>query len=63
MVNQYLKKGPGSVRQNVNTLMAPAVSQARKKAIITLARKHNLSIEDAQFYQAQRIAQSQARKK
>lgn len=58
-----LKKGVGTVRTNVATLMQPAQSPARKKAIITLAKKHNISRSDAQFRQSVAIAQSQARKK
>jgi hypothetical protein len=58
-----LATGPGSIRSNVNELMADVQSPARHKAIETIARNNNISYEDAQFRQAQRIAQSQARKK
>lgn len=58
-----LAKGPGTVRQNVSVLMQPARSMARKKAILTIAKTRNVSRADAQFIQARRIAQSQARKK
>lgn len=56
-------KGPGNVRKNVAELMNPAQSPARKKAIITIARKNNISRKDAQFKQALAIAQSAGRKK
>lgn len=43
--------------------MSPAKSQPRKKAILTLAKKHNISAADAQFRQSVAIARTQARKK
>ena len=59
-----LKKGTKSIRFNMNELVnKPVISQARKKAIATIAKKHNISLEEAQYRQAQRIAQFQARKK
>lgn len=58
-----LQKGPGTIRANVAQLMAPAKSQSRKRAILTLAKKHNISAGDAQFRQAIRISQQYARKK
>ena len=58
-----LDKGLNSIRKNVAELMQPVLSQARKKAILTIARKNNISLEEAQYKQALRIAQSQARKK
>lgn len=58
-----LQKGLGTVRSNVSVLMQPPVSQARKKAISTIAKKNNISRQDAQFRQATRIAQTQARLK
>lgn len=61
--NEPLLTGPNSVRSNVNTLMQPVLSPARKKAIMTLAKKHNISLQDAQYHQAIRISQAQARKK
>lgn len=58
-----LSKGPGTVRKNVAELMQPPQSAARKKAIITLSKKHNISRKDAQFRQALAISTAQARKK
>lgn len=58
-----LVKGPGSIRKNVIELMKGVESASRHKAILTIAKKYNISYEDAQFRQAQRIAQSQARKR
>lgn len=60
---QQLKKGLGTVRSNVAILMQPIRSQSRKKAISTIAKNNNISRQDAQFRQATRIAQSQARMK
>jgi hypothetical protein len=57
-----LVKGVGNIRQNVTTLMGPVKSASRKKAIMTLAKKHNISRSDAQFRQSVRIAQSVGRK-
>ena len=59
----FLSTGVGTVRSNVAQLMKPPRSQSRKKAILTLARKSNITRADAQFRQAIRIAQSQARKR
>lgn len=58
-----LKKGLGTIRDNVTTLMQPVQSKSRKKAIVTLAKKHGISRSDAQFHQAVRIAQAQAQKR
>lgn len=58
-----LAKGAGSIRKNVKELMSGVESPARHKAILTIAKKNNISYEDAQYKQAIRIAQSQARKK
>ena len=58
-----LQKGIGTVRANVTTLMTGRVGPTRKKAIITISRKNNISRGDARFHQAVRIAQSQSRKK
>ena len=58
-----LLKGQGTIRRNVKELMQPALSQSRKRAIATLAKKHNISRQDAQFRQSIAIAKSQARKK
>jgi len=59
-----LKKGMGTVRSNVQTLMAnPVRSKARKKAILTIAKRRNIPRADAAFVNAQAIAKSLARKK
>lgn len=58
-----LKKGPGTIRANVAELMQPPQTAARKKAINTIARRNNISFEEAQYRQAVRISQSQARKR
>lgn len=58
-----LSKGKGSIRKNVTELMKPPQSAARKKAINTLAQKHNISLQEAQFRQARAIAIAQSRKK
>lgn len=58
-----LIKGPGSIRKNVVELMKPPQSAARKKAIMTIAKKNNISRPEAQFKQAKAIAISQSRKK
>lgn len=57
-----LQTGPNSIRNNVSTLMKPVISPARKKAIQTIAKKHGMSFADAQFHQAKRIAQVNAKK-
>lgn len=57
-----LAKGIGNIRKNVTTLMQPVKSAARKKAIVTLSKKHNISRPDAQFKQALAIARAQSRK-
>lgn len=58
-----LKKGPTSIRSNVKTLMEGVESDSRHRAILTIAKNKNMTYEDAMFHQAQRIAQSQSRKK
>jgi len=58
-----LVKGPGTIRQNVSELMKAPESSARKKAILTISRKHNIPYAEAQFRQAQAIAKKQARLK
>jgi hypothetical protein len=50
------------IRNNVNELMSNVESPIRHKAIITLARKHNISYEEAQFRQALAISKSINRK-
>jgi hypothetical protein len=57
-----LNTGQGTIRSNVTALMQPPVSRSRKRAIITLARKKNISKQQAQFQQAKAIAISQSRK-
>lgn len=52
-----------TIRQNVTELMKPAQAPARKKAIITIAKKNNIPRKDAQFRQSIKIAQSIAKKK
>lgn len=55
-----LKKGTENMRTNYNELMANVDSPARRKAIMTIAKKHNISFEEAQHRQALRIIQSKA---
>lgn len=57
-----LQTGPNTIRKNVATLVQSVRSPARKKAIITISKKHNISRDDAKFKQAISIAKSQARK-
>lgn len=57
-----LKPGVNFIRDNVKILMGPPVSRPRKKAIITIAKKENISRPDAQFRQARHIAEYYARK-
>lgn len=58
-----LKRGPNSIRYNVTELVTkPVLSQARKKALVTIARKNGISIEQAKLKQALAISKSQARK-
>ena len=58
-----LSIGPGSIRKNVKELMSTVQSPSRKKAINTIAKKNNISKQEAQFKQARAIAISQSRKK
>lgn len=51
------------MRKNVTELMQAPQSQSRRKAIVTIAKKNNISLKDAQFKQAIAIAKSQARKR
>jgi hypothetical protein len=62
-MQQKLSTGVNSVRPNVTLLMQPPESASRHKAILTIAKKNNISYAEAQFRQATRIAQSQARKR
>ena len=57
-----LQQGPGTIRANVSELMSSVKSQSRMKAIDTIARKNNISLEEAKFKQALAISKSQARK-
>ena len=52
-----------SIRGNVTELMGPVVSQTRKRAIATIAKKNNISQQEAQFRQAKKIAVSIYQKK
>jgi len=64
MKKSTLQTGITSIRANVTALMNdPVQSVARNKAIMTISKKHNITYQEAQFRQAQRIAQSLARKK
>jgi len=58
-----LAKGPKSINKNIKELMSGVKSEGRHKAIMTIAKKHNISYEDAQFRQAKKIALYQARKR
>lgn len=51
-----------TIRARVSALMAVPRTRARKKAIITIAKKHNISRTDAQFRQSVAIARTQSRK-
>lgn len=51
-----------TISQTVQGLMTGNVGPTRQKAIHTLSRKKNISLDDARFNQAVRIAQSQSRK-
>lgn len=52
-----------SIRDRVTSLMTnPLRSQARKKGLVTLAKRKNIPLADAKFQQAIKIAQSQNRK-
>lgn len=52
-----LSTGVNSIRKNVSELMGnPIQSAARKKAILTIAKKNNISIKEAQFKQALAIS-------
>lgn len=51
-----------TITENVQSLLTGAVGTTRQKGIITLARRKNISREDAKFHQALKIAASQSRK-
>lgn len=57
-----LKRGPNTIRQNVTELMSGIQSPARRKAIMTIAKRYNISPKEAQLRQALAISKSQARK-
>lgn len=50
------------VTNKVVPLMTGKVGPARQKAIITLAKRKNIGLGEARFYQAQKIAVAQVRK-
>lgn len=58
-----LKKGVENMNANYNELMANVNSPARKKAILTLAKKHNISIAEATHRQSLQIIQRMAQQK
>jgi hypothetical protein len=58
-----LQSGVGNIRNNMQILMQPPQSRSRKKGIVTLAKRRNISRADAQFIQARAIAVSKGRKK
>lgn len=62
VLKNALTPGTGAIRNNVQVLMQPPVSRPRKKAIHTIAKKNNISKEDAQFRQAIHIAEYYAKK-
>ncbi len=59
---QPLKRGLGTIRSNVTKLMTGPVGQTRQRAIATLAKRRNMTLDEARFHQAVRISQTQARK-
>ena len=58
-----LKSGAGSIRSNVKELNTGKVGSARKKAIATYARNHNVSTKEARFQLSLIIAKSKANEK
>jgi hypothetical protein len=50
------------IRGNVKELMGDVLSPIRHKAILTIAKKNNISYEEAQYKQSLRIAKSINRK-
>jgi hypothetical protein len=61
--NMPLLPGTHNIRKNIKELNLGQVGSARKKAIETYAKKHNLSKEDAKFKLSLIIAKSVATKK
>lgn len=57
-----LKPGINNIRSNVDKLMKPVVSPARKKALMTMMKERGMTMEQAQFHQAKRIAEHMARR-
>lgn len=45
------------IKTNITQLMGPIRSKARKRAILTIAKKHNISRNQAQLRQAIKIVQ------
>lgn len=63
MLISQTQKPKISIRDRVTSLMTnPVRSQARKKGLITLAKRRNIPLADAKFQQAISIAKSQNRK-
>ena len=59
-----LKTGVKNMRSNFNILVnKPVESEARHRAILTIAKKNGITYDQAVERQAIRIIQSQARKK
>jgi hypothetical protein len=58
-----LKKGPGSMNHNMQTLMQPVLSPARQKALQTISKTRNITLAQAQQVQAESISRAQLRKK
>ena len=58
-----LLPGVQNIRKNIHELNAGKIGPARKKAIETYAKKHNISKEDAKFKLSLIIAKSVATKK
>lgn len=54
---------PTSIRSNVEKLMTDKMGKTRRRGVLTLAKKRNISINDARFHQAVKISQKLARKK
>lgn len=50
-----------TIRENVQSLMTGKVGKARQKAILTIAKKNNISRDSARFRQAIRISQRKSR--
>lgn len=59
---KQLGTGLKSYSGNIQILLGPVESVKRHKAILTLAKRKGLTYEQAQQYQAQRIAESRAAK-